>query len=114
MTLGDKQRLFAQLYAKLILKAYAMGYEVTLGETLRWKSTAKAHAKKGRGITESLHLIKLAGDLNLFKNGKYLRSTEAHRPLGMWWKKQFPLCRWGGDFRRPDGNHYSIAHGGRA
>jgi hypothetical protein len=30
--------------------------------------------------------------------------------LGKYWKRQHPLCRWGGDFQ--DGNHYSLEHEG--
>lgn len=109
MTLGEKQRLFAQHAALLILHAYNEGYEVTLGHALR--STEEAERL---GMRSSLHTQKLAIDLNLFLAGRYLRETESHRPLGEWWEQQHELCRWGGRFSRPDGNHYSFAHGGRA
>ena len=35
MTLGDKQRLFAKLFAELVLWVYDQGYEVTYGEFYR-------------------------------------------------------------------------------
>jgi hypothetical protein len=114
MTLREKQSLFAHLVARLILGAIDLGYEVTLGEAWRSKETAEAYAKKGKGIKASLHRSRLAIDLNLFRDGKYLTSTEDHRELGEWWEKQHELCRWGGRFKRRDGNHYSMAHGGRA
>lgn len=114
MTLRQKQSLFAHHVAKLILHAYAMGYEVTLGDAYRSPEEAARQAKAGRGIATSLHTQRLAIDLNLFKDGHYLTSTEAHRPLGEWWEKQHELARWGGRFTRPDGNHYSFTHGGRA
>jgi hypothetical protein len=104
MTLGDKQRLFSRLVAKLILHAYKQGYAITLGAALR------------TGDGERLHARKLAMDLNLFtrdaRTGQwvYRRSTEAHRELGEWWEKQHELCCWGGRFN--DGNHYSIGHNG--
>ena len=87
--------------------AYALGYELTLGNT-----TAPT------GFKGSLHPKRLAIDLNLFIDGKYQRSTKAHEKLGKFWKGLHPLCRWGGDFRdakgkpKPDGNHYSIEHRG--
>lgn len=120
MTLRQKQSLFAKLAARLIQRAYLTGYEVTFGEALRMPAQARANARAGRGISNSLHLSKLAIDLNLFRDGRYLRSTESHRALGEWWEQQHELCRWGGRFKdykgrpKPDGNHYSMAHGGRA
>ena len=114
MTLGQKQRLFALLVAKLITRAYSMGYEISLGEAWRSEAAARANAAAGTGIVTSLHRSRLAIDLNLFKDGVYLTQSEDHRPLGEWWVRQHELCRWGGDFKRRDGNHYSLAHGGRA
>ena len=70
--------------------------------------------KKSYSSANSVHKQRLAIDLNLFKGGVYQTSTEAHKPLGEYWKSLHPLCRWGGDFSTPDGNHYSMAHEGRA
>jgi hypothetical protein len=104
MTLREKQSLFARLLANLVVAAFDMGYEVTFGDVF---------ATTGH-MADSLHGKRLAADLNLFKDGKYLETTEAHKPLGEVWKRMHPLCRWGGDFKNPDGNHYSITHGGKA
>jgi hypothetical protein len=112
VTLRQKQSLFAVLVAQLIQHATIEGYEVTFGDAYRSPEEAARLAKAGKGIATSLHTQRLAIDLNLFKGGIYLSSTEAHRPLGEWWERQHDLCRWGGRFR--DGNHYSLAHGGRA
>ena len=114
MTLRQKQSLFASLVARLIRFAESQGYELTFGETWRSRATAEANAAAGRGIKYSLHCDRLAIDLNLFKGGKYLAKSEDHRQLGEYWKALDPLCRWGGDFRRRDGNHYSLTHGGRS
>ena len=112
-TLGQKQRRFARYVGKLINFAYENGYELTLGQALRSKAEAEANAASGAGISNSLHLISLAIDLNLFIKGVYQTKTEAHRPLGDYWKTLAPDCRWGGDFvSRPDGNHYSVEHRG--
>lgn len=111
MTLGDKQRLFAKLLPGLINQAHLMGYEVTLGDAYR---DPRLHGttgeKKGYGHRNSCHKIRLAFDLNLFKDGAYLQTTEDHRELGEWWEGLHHLCRWGGRFN--DGNHYSFEHEG--
>ena len=108
MTLRGKQSFFAVLVAQLIQYATGLGYEVTFGEAYRSPEEAARLAKLGKGIAASLHTSRLAIDLNLFRNGVYLSSTEAHRPLGEWWERQHPMCRWGGRFKRADGNHYEI------
>lgn len=115
MTLRQKQSAFAQCAAALILQMGRSGYEVTFGETYRSPETAALNAKKGSGIANSLHTQRLAIDLNLFLNGKYLTTTEDHRIFGEWWeaygvKLGLPL-RWGGRFK--DSNHYSLEHAGR-
>lgn len=114
MTLGQKQRLFAKLLPRLIDYIYGAGYEVSFGEAWRHPEWAKEMARRKLGTTNSLHIERLAIDLNLFRDGHYLTRTEHHAEFGAFWKSLHPLCRWGGDFSRPDGNHYSIAHGGRA
>jgi hypothetical protein len=115
MTIGEKQRLFTKLVAQFITWAYAQGYEFSFGEALRTQAQATANAASGAGISNSLHLLKLAVDLNLFISGVYQSDTQAYKPLGEYWKTLHPLCRWGGDFvSRPDGNHFSLTHEGRA
>ena len=108
MTLGQKQRKFTRMVADLIIWAYDMGYEISLGEAWRPPETAELYAARGRGIANSLHTQKLAIDLNLFKDGKYLTKTEDHRPLGEFWESIGGT--WGGHFN--DGNHYSLEHNG--
>ena len=114
MTLRKKQSLFVKLQAKFIEHAYAQGYELTEGEARRPRWVAEEYARRGKGIKTSNHCLRLAKDWNLFKDGEYLTKTEDHRQLGEYWKNLHPLCRWGGDFQRRDGNHYSMEHGGRA
>lgn len=112
-TLRQKQSRFALSVALLIQKADELGYDVTLGEAWRTPEQAKWNADRGIGTTTSLHIERLAIDLNLFKNGRFLTSTEDHRPLGEWWEKLGPDYRWGGRFSRPDGNHYSVSPDGK-
>lgn len=110
MTLGDQQRKFAELVGKLLTHIYASGYEVTLDWAYRPPEIAAYYATQGIGIRSSLHGLKLAVDLNLFRDGLWLRSTDDHKPIGEWWELQHPLCCWGGRFG--DGNHYSMTYGG--
>ena len=111
MTLGQKQRKFTRMIALLIMHAYEHGYELTFAEAYRTPEQAALNAKAGKGISTSLHLDRLAVDFNLFKDGAYLTATDDHRPLGEFWESIGGS--WGGRFSRPDGNHYSLEHGGR-
>lgn len=113
MTLREKQSLFVRLVGILIEYAYQQGYELTFGQTLRSASEADKNFSDGVGIRNSLHILKLAIDFSLFKDGKFMIRSEDHEPLGIFWEGLHPLCRWGGRFvTRPDGNHYSITHEG--
>lgn len=114
LSLGQKQRKFLPLVAKLIDFAYNNGYELTEGDAYRDPRVfGQVGEKKGYGHPKSAHKNRLAIDLNLFKDGKFLTSTEDHRILGEYWKSLSTVdvvtC-WGGDFN--DGNHYSIEHNG--
>ena len=113
MKLSEKRILFSRLLAKLILWASDNGYDLAFDQVKRTESEAKANAAKGIGIANSLHLIGLAADLNLYINGVYQTTSEAHKEIGRYWKSLHPDCRWGGDFSKPDGNHYSLEHEGR-
>lgn len=110
MTLSEKQRRFTWLLAKFILWSYEQGYSFTLGEAYRTIEQAELNAKKGTGIKNSLHTIRLAIDLNLFIDGKYQTDTKAYEPLGTYWESLHPDCSWGGRFG--DGNHFSFRHNG--
>lgn len=111
LSLGEKQRRFSIMVARLILQAEIMGYEVTLGDAYRDPRVfGQMGVRQGYGESRSAHKHRLAIDLNLFRDGKYLSATEDHRPLGEWWEAQGGT--WGGRFN--DGNHYSLAHDGIA
>lgn len=110
MSLGAKQRRFTLMIAELIQKAYEMGYELTLGDAFRDPRVHGAVGEKeSYSSSNSLHKSRLALDLNLFKDGVYLTSTEDHEPLGLIWEAMGGA--WGGRFK--DGNHYSLEHNGR-
>lgn len=106
MTLHQKQILFSDCFARLVLHAQDYGYEAVIDSVARRDDPG-------------CHGMRLAGDLLLFKDGKYIVDglDKAYRDLGEWWKRQHELCRWGGDFtgsNAGDGNHFSITHGGKA
>lgn len=108
--LGTKQRIFTRMVADLILFAYERGYELTLGDAYRDPRVfGPVGTRKHYSSANSLHKERLAIDLNLFKDGKFLTSTEDHRELGEFWESIGGT--WGGRFN--DGNHYSVEHNGR-
>lgn len=105
LSLRQMQSKFVYMRALLILHAYHLGYELTPGRQGRISDAAN---KADGGHKRSLHKLALADDWNLFKNGKYLRSTKAHRLLGEYWESIGGT--WGG--RWGDGNHYSLEYKG--
>ena len=99
MSLRKQQSKFALLLSHLIIHAYINGYEITLGDV--WARTGH--------MPNSLHYDRLAVDLNLFKDGKYLIKNDDHLFLGKYWQSLDADCRWGGDFNGcKDGNHYEM------
>lgn len=113
VSLGEKQRLFMNLLGQFLVWIYQQpGMEVAGGQLQRTQAEANANAASGAGIVHSLHIKCLAIDLMLFLSGVYKTDTESYRPLGEKWKSMHPLCRWGGDFSKPDGDHFSIEHEG--
>lgn len=93
--LRARQSEFAQMVAKLIVKAYEFGFTVSLGDAYR-------DPRCPYGSKSSRHKTRLAIDLNLFMDGIYLTKTSHHERLGKWWESQGGI--WGGRFK--DGNHY--------
>lgn len=94
------------------------GYAVVIKEVYRPPAMAKIYASMGKGIEKSLHVDSLAADLAIFKldggSAIYLTSSEDYKFAGEYWKSLNPLFRWGGDFSKPDGNHFSLYYGGRS
>lgn len=107
--LREKQSIFIYNISKLIQYAHSITYELTLGEAFRTKEQQEIYLKQGKTTTaNSKHLNRLAIDLNLFKDGKYLTKTEDYKPLGDYWKKLNKENVWGGDFSLNDGNHFQM------
>lgn len=111
MTLRQKQSIFLRNVGLLIQYAYEQGYELTAGDAYRDPRVfGEVGDSEGYGRKKSLHKMRLAIDLNLFKNGRYLQATSDHKPLGDYWESLDINNCWGGRFN--DGNHYSMKHEG--
>lgn len=92
LSLFDRARIRAILEGKYPVLADAIGV-----------STAQ-------GIKNSNHRNRLAQDLNLYKDGKWLDDAADYLPFGAYWKTLHPLARWGGDFG--DADHFSFEWNG--
>lgn len=99
---GDKRKKFTRLLAQLITWIISQGHEVELGQD------GLKH------MAGSLHYEGLASDLLLFKNGVWLTDTADYKFAGDYWKTLDVDCRWGGEFTKPDGDHFSITFGGKS
>lgn len=109
MSLFELQVKFVSMLPGLIQKAFELGYQVTLGDAYRDPRLHGAvGVKMGYGHPKSNHKNRLAIDLNLFKDGKYLTTTEDHQQLGEYWESVGGT--WGGRFS--DANHYSLEYNG--
>ena len=106
MRLSEKQAIFAVNVAHLILYINGTGFTCTFGEAFRTSEQAEWNAARGIGIKDSQHCRRLAVDLNLFKDGVYCSTSDAHKPFGEFWEAMNALNRWGGRFN--DGNHYEM------
>jgi D-alanyl-D-alanine carboxypeptidase-like protein len=113
LTLRERQALFSALLPRLLDKAFALGFDVSMGEVWRPPKMASIYASMGIGIANSLHTQRLAVDLNLWRDGTLLTRSEDYRDLGWYWKSLHELARWGGDWKhRSDGAHFSITFAG--
>lgn len=111
--MNQLQGEFAQSAAKLIQKAAELGYMVTLGEGWRTPQQAQWDADHGTGISHSLHIERLAIDLNFFRDGVLIRDGSQLEEVGKWWESLGPSYRWGGRFKHlPDANHFSLTPDG--
>jgi hypothetical protein len=111
MSLSERQRLFSKMVGYLIEEIYKNGDEVTFGETWRTPQQAQWNADHGLGIAHSLHIERLAIDLNLWKAGVYTENPEDYRPYAEYWKSLHPDNNAGIDFTHMDMFHFSMSDG---
>jgi hypothetical protein len=102
--LGDKQRKFTLLLGRMIVYAYNMGYELTLGEG--YDDDGIGHMKG------STHYVRLGQDLNLFLNGMWLdKGPEMEKGFNLLhdkWELMGGTKRIAGDL-----NHFSFEYLGK-
>ena len=93
MKQSERQIQFTKMVSLLVQYANLLNYSLTFGD-------AYSKVEFGVHCFNSKHYERLAVDFNLFIDGVYQTSTEAHRPLGIYWK--FIGGTWGGDFQGQD------------
>jgi len=116
MSLQPKQNIFSVNFAKLVLYASSLGYEVSIREVgrhqiiqklylgnevivtgwKRFKQTPTSHAEY------SYHLDAIAGDLLLFKDGNWIQDLGSYLPVGQYWEELDPKNIWGGNWDRDE------------
>lgn len=113
MTLSEKRCIFTGDLCDLVAFAKTLpGHLVALDQVKRTQAEADANKASGAGISNSLHVLGLAADLLLYVDGTYQDHTVAYAPLGAFWKRLRAGNCWGGDFTKPDGDHFSAEHNG--
>lgn len=109
MSLVQTQAEFLLHMGELVRRATEMGFVVTAGELYRTPEQQELYVKTGRSQTmNSLHLQRLAVDLNFFKDGKLVGSKAELAPLGAFWESLHPMNSWGGNGKKlVDTPHFS-------
>lgn len=105
MSLGKDQETFSRLITKHLQWLFDNGYEVRLGDCYRDPRVHGEYGEKvGYGAAKSQHKKKLALDINLFKDGIYLTTSDGHKESAIHWESLNKHCRSG--IRYSDSNHY--------
>jgi hypothetical protein len=111
MTLGQKQRQFMRVLPRLLDYLHSLGYECTEGDGHRNpKVFGEMGESMGYGHPNSCHKIKLAIDINLFRDGVYLQGIDAERGHNL--LHDFWDTLGGAERIKHDLNHYSFEHNG--
>ena len=114
MSTNAKQARFTYKIAQLIIWAKETHNIDLIGaELFRTKEQAEIYAASGKGILNSVHRLKMALDMYVFKDGKIIWDGPEYKLIGDKWKTMDPDARWGGDMKRRDVYHYSFFHKGR-
>ena len=96
MNLGQHQEEFSKDLAKLMFKAFELGYNIRMGEVLRPPEMQQLYIKTGRSKTmNSMHIKKCAADLHFTQDGVICYP----KILGDFWEQLNPLNQWGGNWK---------------
>jgi hypothetical protein len=116
MSLQPKQNIFSVNFAKLVLYASSLGYEVSIREVGRHQIIQKLYLGNEVVVTGwktfkqsptshaeySYHLDAIAGDLLLFRDGEWIRDLGSCLPLGQYWEGLHEDNIWGGNWDRDE------------
>jgi hypothetical protein len=116
MSLQPKQNIFSVNFAKLVLYASSLGYEVSIREVQRHQIIQKLYLGNEVIVTGwktfkqlptshaeySFHLDAIGGDLLLFKDGKLVQDLKSYLPLGQYWEGLNEDNVWGGNWDRDE------------
>lgn len=97
MSLGAEQEIFTRDLVRLLSQAFALGYEVRLGEVQRTTEQQELYVRTGRSKTmNSQHIKKLAADMHFFDSKGTLCYPQE---LGDYWESLSKENRWGGNWK---------------
>jgi hypothetical protein len=111
----DLQWLFLKNLGELIVEIDQRGFTATGGELYRTPEQQQIYFDSGKSKTmDSMHLKRLAQDLNIFKDGVLINDPETLLPLGKYWMALDSRNRWGGDWNKngdvKDDNWHDTPH----
>lgn len=107
MGLVTEQWKFLQDVSKLILFAEATGVELSGGELYRTEEQQKIYVNTGKSKTmNSMHLKRLAIDLNFFVDGNLVYEHPKVEELGKYWESLDDKNQWGGFWGFKDYPHF--------
>lgn len=113
MNMSEKQSEFLQDVARLIMYAHRFkGVMLTGGDLYQDNEWLKKHTWYGNTyktphLKTGQHPKRLAIDLNLFVDGKYITGHhDRFDDLGIFWEGLSVKNRWGGNFKKLDYNHF--------
>lgn len=95
-----EQHLFLRDVTKLLEQSWQWGFMVTGGELHRPPEMQKLYVQTGRSQTmNSLHGLRLAIDLFIFRNGELVSDKKVLQPIGDYWESLGVKNRWGGNWK---------------
>lgn len=100
LSLRQEQSIFAEDFVTFLSWLISEGYQFTFGEAQRPPEMQRIYVETGRSKTmDSLHLKRLAFDLFIFKDGRYLTSKEEVQFAGNKWESMGAKNSWGGNWK---------------